>query len=111
MQIAQGRVISKGGAEGFQAFGVMPGAISPGSPAYGVAFKVSDGDLKGHNYPAGDPRGHVRPAVTLEILHQLGVFDALDLGKLAEFGPRFPVVNWRKLKVGEASPCFELEKS
>ncbi len=111
MLAAQGRVICKGGAEGFQAFGIMPGAIRPGSPAYGVAFKVSDGDLKGHNFPAGDPRGHVRPAVTLEILHQLGVFAAEDLEKLADYGPEFPVENWRKLRVGRASPCFELEKA
>lgn len=108
MEAGKGRVICKGGAEGFQAFGIMPGAIAPGSPAYGVAFKVSDGDLKGHNFAAGDPRGHVRPAVTLEILRQLGVFDALDLEKLSEYGPGFPVENWRKLKVGEASPCFDL---
>lgn len=109
MQAAQGRVICKGGAEGFQAFGIMPGAIKPGSPALGVAFKISDGDLKGHNFPAGDPRGHVRPAITLEILRQLGVFEAQDLEKVTEFGPEFPVENWRKLKVGWASPCFKLE--
>jgi L-asparaginase II len=109
MQTAQGRVICKGGAEGFQAFGIMPGAIKPGSAGLGIAFKVSDGDLKGHNRPPGDPRGHVRPAVTLEILRQLGAFDLQDLEKLAEFGPEFPVENWRKLKVGWASPCFQLE--
>ena len=109
MQAAQGRVICKGGAEGFQAFGIMPGAIKPDSPAFGVAFKISDGDLKGHNRPYGDPRGHVRPAVALEILHQLGVFDAQDLEKLADYGPEFSVENWRQLKVGWASPCFELE--
>ena len=74
-----------------------------------MAFKVSDGDLKGHNFPAGDPHGRVKPAVTLEILRQLSVFDAQDLLKLAEFGPEFPVENWRKLKVGRASPCFSLE--
>lgn len=111
MEASQGRVICKGGAEGFQAFGIMPGAIRPGSPAYGVAFKVSDGDLKGHNFSAGDPRGHVRPAVILEILHQLGVFDASDIARLSEYGPEFPVENWRKIKVGEASPCFELFKN
>jgi len=111
MQAAQGRVICKGGAEGFQAFGIMPGAIKPGSPALGVAFKISDGDLKGHNFPYGDPRGHVRPAVTLEILRQLGVFEAQDLEKMAEFGPEFSVENWRKLKVGWASPCFTFEKA
>jgi L-asparaginase II len=108
MQAAQGRVICKGGAEGFQAFGIMPGAIKPGSPALGVAFKVSDGDLKGHNFPYGDPRGHVRPAVTLEILRQLGAFDAQDISSLKEYGPEFQVENWRKLKVGMASPCFSL---
>lgn len=111
MQAAQGRVICKGGAEGFQAFGIMPGAISPGSPALGVAFKVSDGDLKGHNFPAGDPHGHVRPAVTLEILRQLGVFNAQDSEILKDFGPEFPVKNWRKIKVGWASPCFTLDKN
>ena len=108
MQAAEGRVICKGGAEGFQAFGIMPGAIKPGSSGLGVAFKISDGDLKGHNRPAGDPTGHVRPAVTLEILHQLGVFSAMDLEKLANYGPEFSVENWRQLKVGWASPCFKL---
>jgi len=108
MKAAQGRIICKGGAEGFQALGIMPGAIKPGSPALGIAFKISDGDLKGHNRPAGDPTGHVRPAVSLEILHQLGVFNTQDLDKLKIYGPEFPVENWRKLKVGWASPCFKL---
>ncbi len=111
MQAAQGRVICKGGAEGFQAYGIMPGSIKPASPALGVAIKISDGDLKGHNFPYGDPRGHVRPAVALEVLRQLGVFEAQDLVKVADFGPEFPVENWRKLKVGWASPCFILEKA
>jgi L-asparaginase II len=108
MQVSQGRVICKGGAEGFQAFGIMPNAIKPGSPALGVAFKISDGDLKGHNRPAGDPTGHVRPAVTLEILRQLSVFDSQDVEKLTNYGPEFPIENWRQLKVGLASPCFKL---
>lgn len=108
MQVGDGRVICKGGAEGFQAFGIMPGVIKPGSSALGVAFKVSDGDLKGHNRPAGDERGHVRPAVTIELLRLLGVFDRDDLDKLAEYGPEFKIENWRHLKVGAASPCFEL---
>jgi L-asparaginase II len=108
MRAAAGKVICKGGAEGFQAFGIMPGAIKPGSRALGVAFKISDGDLKGHNRSAGDPTGHVRPAVTLEILRQLGVSDAQDFEKLAAYGPEFPVENWRHLQVGWASPCFNL---
>jgi L-asparaginase II len=110
MQAAQGRVVCKGGAEGYQAFGVMPGALQPGSPALGIAFKISDGDLKGHNRPADDPTGHVRPAVTLEILRQLGVFDTQDLAKLSQYGPEFPVENRRKVIVGWASPCFTLKR-
>ena len=109
MQVGKGRIVCKGGAEGFQAFGIMPGVLKPGSPALGIAFKVSDGDLKGHNRPYGDPTGHVRPAVTLEILRQLGALDLEDFNKLAHFGPEFPVENLRKLKVGWASPCFKID--
>jgi hypothetical protein len=39
------------------------------------------------------------------------VFEAQELEKLADFGPEFPVKNWRKLKVGWASPCFKLENN
>ena len=111
MAALPGRVICKGGAEGYQAFGLMPGALGPGSPALGVSFKVSDGDLKGHNRPVEDPRGRVRPAVALEILRQLGAISTDELARLADFGPTFTVENWRKLQVGQASPCFTLERA
>ena len=45
MQIGTGQILSKGGAEGFQAIAVLPGACGKNSPAYGIAIKVSDGDL------------------------------------------------------------------
>jgi L-asparaginase II len=109
METLPGRIVCKGGAEGYQAFGLLPGAIAPNSPALGVCFKVSDGDLKGHNYPPEDPRGRVRPAVTLEILRQLGAISADELAKLAIYGPKVTVENWRKVEVGLASPCFELK--
>jgi L-asparaginase II len=109
MSTLPGRLVCKGGAEGYQAFGLMPGALGAGSPALGVSFKISDGDLKGHNRPVDDPRGRVRPAVTLEILRQLGAISADELAKLADFGPTFIVDNWRKVKVGQASPCFVLQ--
>lgn len=111
MSALPGRVLCKGGAEGYQAFCLIPGAISPGSPALGVAFKVSDGDLKGHNRPVDDPRGHVRPAVVLEILRQLGAISPSELAQLADFGPTFDVENVRKTKVGLAEPCFELQRA
>ena len=111
MQALPGRLVVKGGAEGYQAFGLLPGALGAGSPALGVTFKISDGDLKGHNRPVGDPRGRVRPPVALEILRQLGAISAAELKALADFGPAFPVDNWRKVVVGWGSPCFTLNKA
>lgn len=109
MQATQGRMVVKGGAEGYQGVGLLPGCCGPGSPGIGIVFKISDGDLKGHNRPVGDPRGHVRPAVALEILRQLGAISASELDGLVEFGPIFAVKNWRQIDVGRASPCFSLE--
>ena len=108
MNTTGGRIICKGGAEGYQALGLLPGALGPGSPALGIAFKISDGDLKGHSRPEGDPRGHARPAVALEILRQLKAISISEMQALAEFGPAYQVYNWRKLLVGEARPCFTL---
>jgi len=96
MAATGGKIVSKGGAEGYQQVGIMPGAIAPGSPGLGMALKVSD----------GDPRGRARPAVTLEILRQLGALTPAELEDLSEFGPRFPVTNWRKIVIGEAYPVF-----
>src|SRR5690554_4379798 len=101
MEVGQGRFVVKGGAEGFQAVGLMPGALGPGSPALGIAIKVSDGDLK----------SRVRPPVTLELLRQLGALNDADLGLLSEFGPVLPVYNWRKIAVGEARPVFTLQRA
>jgi len=108
MQALPERVICKGGAEGYQAVGVLPGDSGSQSSALGIAIKISDGDLKGHNRPVGDPRGRVRPAVTLEILRQLGVITSAEMQSLADFGPTWLVDNWRKVVVGWASPCFTL---
>lgn len=109
MSTAEGKVLSKGGAEGYQILGIRPNAIAPGSPGLGIAFKISDGDLKSHNRPVGDPRGQARPAVAVEILRQLGVLSPKMLVELSEYGPSFPLYNWRKLLVGEARPAFQLE--
>ncbi len=99
MQAFQGKVVAKAGAEAFQALGLMPGVLRPGSPGIGIAFKISD----------GDSTGRARRAVGLEILRQLGVLSAIDMESLAAFGPVFPIFNWRKLRVGQARPCFTLQ--
>ncbi len=75
MEVAQGRLLVKGGAEGFQAIGIMPGALYPDSPALGIALKISDGDQK----------SRARPAVALEVLRQLGAL------------PKMSWICWRSL--------------
>jgi L-asparaginase II len=98
MRLGSGRLVSKGGAEGYQGIGIAPGAMGPGSPALGLALKIADG------------AGRAVQAVALEALRQLGVLREPDLEKMSEFGfgPRLPLKNWRGLGVGEMRPCFEL---
>jgi L-asparaginase II len=99
MQVAGDRLFCKGGAEGYQVIGLLPGAAGPGSPALGIALKISE----------GDQRGQARPSVVLDLLHQLGAITDADLQALSGFGPTFQLYNWRKLLVGEARPCFRLQ--
>lgn len=108
MEACGGRILSKAGAEGFQALGLLPGAIGHGSPAMGIAIKISDGDLGAHSRAYGDRYGHARPAVSLEVLRRLGAISATEMSELSEYGPRFVIYNWRKIEVGEARPCFTL---
>lgn len=97
---ASGRVLAKAGAEGFQGLGLPAGAIRPGSPAIGIAMKIAD----------GDSRGWARPAVSLEILRQLGALSADELNQLQSYGPERVLMNWRGLAVGQAKPIFELQR-
>jgi L-asparaginase II len=99
MQVAHGKLVCKGGAEGYQGIGLMPGVLAPDSPALGIAIKIAD----------GDGRIIVRHAVALEVLRQLGVLSADEFGALSEFGPVFPVFNLRKVLAGEGRPVFKLE--
>ena len=98
MQATHGKIVCKGGAEGYQAMGVAPGAAGPGSPALGITFKISDGDY----------RGSARPAVALSILSQLGRdHNEAELDALANLmGQPSNIYNWRKLLVGKAEPCL-----
>lgn len=101
MELGKGRFICKGGAEGYQAIGILPGALSEGSPALGITYKVSDGDLT----------GRARPVVGIEILRQLGLLTPDEIaGPLAHLAAR-PVTNWRGFQVGKMVPAFELDWS
>lgn len=98
MTAGEGRLVSKGGAEGYQAIGLLPGALGPGSPGIGITTKISDGSA----------RRLASDAFSLAILHKLGL--DLPWETLSPFGPALSLKNYRKLEVGTASPCFELTR-
>lgn len=100
MQTARGKLVAKGGAEGYQGVALLPGALRPGSPALGIALKISD----------GDPVDRARPLVTVEVLRQLGALSEAELAELKAYGAPQPVTNWRGLVVGERRVCFRLER-
>ncbi len=99
MELAQGRIVVKGGAEGYQGLGLLPGALGPDSPGIGITIKISDGDSS----------GRARFGVALAILKALGALSENDLEKLAEFGPEKQLYNYRKLYIGKSCPAFQLE--
>jgi L-asparaginase II len=97
MKVGKGKIIAKGGAEGYQSIGILPGAFAENSPALGIVFKIAD----------GDSLNRARPLVGIEILKQLGVLDEEQIQSLAGFYTR-PIQNWRKLDVGQLKPIFTL---
>ena len=99
METAEGKIVSKGGAEGYEAMALAPGLLGKGMPGVGIVFKVSDGDLT----------DRARPVVAVEILRQLGAITEEQAKALAQYQPR-PMYNFRKLEVGSIRPCFILEK-
>jgi L-asparaginase II len=101
MRRRPGLLVAKGGAEGYQGLGLAANALRPGSPALGIALKVSDG------------AGRAVHVAALEVLRQLGLLEESDFDALAAFGfgPRVPLRNFRQLEVGEARPVFTLDYS
>jgi L-asparaginase II len=99
MQTGNGKILVKGGAEGFQSIGLMPGTLGPDSPGIGIAIKISD----------GDPSDRARNGVALAILQGMGVLNAEQLARMSAFGPEIQLENYRKLKVGTSRPTFKLQ--
>lgn len=99
IEVAQGKIVAKGGAEAYQGIGQPPGTLGPGSQALGIAVKIADGDM----------RRRAKAAVVLEILRQLKALTEQEMTALEEFGPRQTVRNHRGLVVGQGQPCFDLE--
>jgi L-asparaginase II len=107
MEAGDGRLVSKGGAEGYQGIALAPGVAGRGSPGLGIAFKISDGDQgKRTDSPPGQRAG---ARVALAILDSLGALDSAQRHRLAAFEDR-RVTNWRGLNVGEIRVCLRLER-
>jgi len=107
MRVGAGRIVCKRGAEGYQIIGLLPGALDPESPGIGIALKVSDGDASRMALDLTHSV-RVRPAATLEVLHQLGALSSQQEQALAAFGPVKPVKNHRGIVTGRSRPVFEL---
>jgi L-asparaginase II len=89
MRAGKGRVLVKGGAEGYYGLGLL-------SLGLGVALKLEDGDA-----------GRGRNAVVVEVLRQLGALDEEGLAALGRFAAG-PFKNHRGLVVGQVRPRFQL---
>lgn len=109
MRAVDGKMVSKRGAEGYHAVGIMAGVLSKGSPGVGVALKVSDGDMPFRTIE-GHARNRVRPAVMLEILRQIGALGPAEIQRLAVFGPELALRNHRGIITGNSRPVFHLVK-
>lgn len=120
MSACRGAVLTKGGAEGYQALALLPGARGAGSGALGVTLKISDGDLAQTDRPAPADNpppvgsiahkggGRARSTAAVEVLRQLGALDDSQLEELSDFSARAQY-NWRRIPVGEIRPAFSLD--
>jgi L-asparaginase II len=98
MRAAQGRLVSKGGAEGVQAVGVLDGGQERVRGAVGLALKIEDGD--------GARRA--RSSATIAALRQLGgLDDAVVTSRLADLASP-PIRDPRGEPSGEVRAAFAL---
>ena len=113
MTVGRGSILTKGGAEGYQAVSLLPGASSRFAGALGITLKISDGDLAQHDRAeriaqiAHDGGGRARSTTAVEVLRQLGALDEAQVAELSGYLPRAQY-NWRRIEVGEIRPCFTL---
>ncbi len=99
MEITGGKLLAKSGAEGYHGLALRPGALGPGSPAFGIALKIADGDAA----------GRANSCAVLELLRQLGALDDAQMAELSEYHAH-PLYNYRHIHVGSVRPVFTVEK-
>lgn len=106
MRAGNTRIVCKRGAEGYQIVGVLPGSRGVESPGLGIAIKISDGDASRRGSGL-ESTNRVRPAVTVEILRQLGVLSPEQEQALSRFGPETSIHNHRGIVTGKSYPVFK----
>lgn len=113
MSAGRGNILTKGGAEGYQALALLPGVSRRVTGALGIVIKISDGDLAPRDPQRGDSTivheggGRARSTAAVEALRQLAALDEAQQRELADYLPRLQR-NWRGIPVGEIRPCFDL---
>ena len=97
MKLSKGRILAKGGAEGFQGITIAPGPGKNGTFGIGIAIKIGDGNLG----------SRARTFITLAILRAL---DLLNEEQLRYFSDKSSpdLVNYRGIMLGEMQAVFEL---
>jgi L-asparaginase II len=100
MRAVNGRMVSKSGAEGFQAVGIPKRVLSERSPAIGITIKVHDGDDKNHRAAA---------LTAIELVDRLGGFHEGERDKLKDYDSR-SLRNLRDLEVGEVRIASAFEQ-
>lgn len=89
MNIFQGRIVAKGGAEGVHCFGDLNTGV-------GVAVKIDDGNARGTS------------VASMEVLRQLEIGEGSTWDRLHDYY-QAPVLNAREEKIGVIQSAFELE--
>jgi len=90
MQVMNGKVIAKGGAEGYQLVGILPGAIAENSKGIGIAFKIAD----------GDPSRRATQRIVVEMLKAFGFETEMASEAYASFNQ--PILrNFRGIEIGK----------
>ena len=97
MAVGKGAFVSKVGAEGYRALGILPGKASGSEKSIGITMKISD----------GDPNLRAGAIVAVAVLRALKVLNGEQCTSLKAYDRR-PVFNWRGKEVGEIRPTSEL---
>lgn len=91
MRVMNGKMIAKGGAEGYQMIGIMPGAIAENSKGIGIALKIAD----------GDPSRRATQRIVVEVLKALGLGTEMASEAFSSFDQ--PILrNFRGIEIGNA---------